>query len=113
MPLGAVPIGVPKVSLALKDKIGPRVTSAKVPTRTGKPPVMAGEVAFKVVEVVPFAVAVLVPGPKPPAPKARIEAALVVLASENAATNAKLRVALMSLRKAASSIDEHHFAPRK
>jgi len=46
-------------------------------------------------------------------PKTRIVAALAVLAKLKAARNAKPRVALMSLRKAASSIDEHQGVFRK
>jgi len=102
-----------KVSLAEIVRIGGRVIFPIVVMPTGKDPGSVAELVAKVVEPVPVvvAVAVLVPGPL--IPKLRIMAALVVLASENAATNAKLRVALMSLRKAVSSIDEHQGAFRK
>jgi len=103
-----------KVSLAEIVRIGGRVIFPIVVMPTGKDPGSVAELVAKVVEPVPVvvAVAVLVPGPVP-IPKLRSMAALAVLARVNVARNARPRVALMSLRKAASSIDEHQGVFRK
>jgi len=67
------------------DKIGGRVIFPMVVIETGKAPAKFGtaELVVKVVEVVPFAVAVLRPGPLP-RPKLRTAAAFaeVAMASE-------------------------------